>query len=561
MLKNLLLVYVFCLCALLQSALVVAQPRLSSSDYELLLDPTEQELEDSAKSELFEMMSATLLSSASTSSGYQSLSDLEAIPQRIYWTKNETSTKVKFEVVASFLPGNHSIPTQYSLDSLIVTTFSLPSDLLDFLSRLSESQHASLRAIEEVSIQLASFDDDALESYPETASENKFSSLDVVLISVCAVIGAILLFFIYIQLRNDESIGLDEVIQNEPPKTRESNLHPPRGSESDVEAFSVGSNISLIDTVSSDKSHNYTLEVTDVLQADIASVDSVGNARSVAASVPDEERGESPPQSPASSTTDESTPPTSPVRCSDMTGVDITDYILGAPPPNYPDGGYVPDSPSGGSLASRLLRLGSFSQNSFGSPCRSTVSAPAKLVGISSFVPLSSGDSNESQEKSSRSSRSTPDSFSFMFHPHGLDSRTPSSATDLAVISEQSVLASGSESFENDWRDSQMLALENEDEESADDDVFGIDVEKQKDIDDSQSRVSRVSAVSDWLKSIHVVASSTERGTTTSDSMSQSSSTTAENEVPMESVPLEHREVGSVSESLEASLATSVVDV
>jgi hypothetical protein len=97
------------------------------------------------------------------------------------------------------------------------------------------------------------------------------------------------------------------------------------------------------------------------------------------------------------------------------------------------------------------------------------------------------------------------------------------------------------------------MALEDEEDGSVDD-VFHIDVEAQDNVEDNQSRMSGLSAVSEWLKSIRVVGDSSD--TKTSD-MSHSSAEHSS----VEPRSAQMKDTNSVDCSLERSLAASIVEI
>lgn len=104
--------------------------------------------------------------------------------------------------------------------------------------------------------------------------------------------------------------------------------------------------------------------------------------------------------------------------------------------------------------------------------------------------------------------------------------------------------------FHENWLESKRKALEDIEEGSVED-VFQVDVDRNKAVDDTQSRTSASSTISSWLQSIRVVPSASEtQSSQEHSSIAQSSSKSSSNS---------HKENNS-TDSLEHSLAPSLVE-
>ena len=267
-----------------------------------------------------------------------------------------------------------------------------------------------------------------------------------------------------------------------------------------------------------------------------------------------------------------------------------TSWLLGAQPPTY-SAGSSPSSPS--SLNARLLLLPELNNTNESTPEQqgSSASAPTILVNsqqrselredsssvtsvqsVSSLpefkilqisaltskpgLPMGLDERSNLRRnlKSDNSSYKSDRSLSSILESGepDIDAESCSSTakTDFAVFSEP--FLSGEKQFEMDWSKSRKRALDDKDDISLDD-IFQIDIEAHNSAEDNQSRMSGLSAVSEWMKSIRVIGSSSDTKT------SETTNSSAEHSVVPQSTQL--KETSSVDRSLEHSMAASLVEV
>jgi hypothetical protein len=587
---------------------------VTSSAFEMRLSPTFEELDVAATTKVEHAIKTALLMSASGTSNFDSVYDIDIVLQQIEWkpeAEEAPLTIVRFKVHMTFFKEElaSSPPSQFSLDSLIARTFSQPSTKSSFLEELGASNEPLLVGTEDVEIDLV----DAPPDGDLKANEGRsLSMLDVILIVASTSIFFAILYVIYQQrqdgfdLEEQQRRNLCALDQRRKGSSRNQvgNTNEDFGSPKKTKS-SQGDDVSDKEVVKENPSSNVRATTNSPNESKCPSRSIVDQAKLEGAC--DSEAAASPPISPCSSmpsspttSSRSATSPCSSMPSSPITSSRSTSWLLGAPPPNYPTNS-VSSSPTSESshLTARLLllpMLNAWESNliPFGSsasapgilveskrassstkysniddksfisarslshvpesdlnPLKSSASAPGIMVDLRRTP--SSAKHAKSDDRSLRSTRS----LSSIPETRRLEvetsiSRSSSTITDLAVSSEHSMVTDDHQ-FKNNWLESKRRAFEDEEDDSVED-FFQIDVEAQSSIEDNRSRTSEFSAVSEWMKSVRVVGYPSD--TRTSDMTLSSAEHSS-----VEPKSAQIKENNSVDCSLERSMATSLVEV
>jgi hypothetical protein len=577
---------------------------VTSSPFDMRLAPITAELDIAVTSKVEHAIRTALFLSTSVTSNFESVFDINIVLQQVEWTRDNESALFRFEVRANFFKDDleESPPSQFALDSLIARTFSQPSTKSSFITTLGISKESLLAGVDEVEIQLV---DETLDHNPVTNKSKSLSSVDIILITASASILLCMLYCVYLHYK--DRAGNEEQHLRNLRRSWKKQARATRPSSQGATNEGSADPVNKTSCQSDDSSEDGAVENDESLQ-DLATskklpVGLIGLHRSnivvplemAAVSSSSDTTGSPPispfssmPSSPAASSRSSTSSPCSSLPPSPIADSPSTKYLLGAPPPNYPIDSVSSSSSSDLSpLTARLLRLPMMNSAdaSDRDPLRSSNSAPGILMCATFSLRSTEDSSSKGDEKSVRSARSALSLRSARSTSSLRSARSASSLrsarsasslrsarsaseiigisqpyletstsniTDLAVISEQSILNT-TENFENNWEEAEQMALEDEEDGSVDD-VFHIDVEAQDNVEDNQSRMSGLSAVSEWLKSIRVVGDSSD--TKTSD-MSHSSAEHSS----VEPRSAQMKDTNSVDCSLERSLAASIVEI
>jgi hypothetical protein len=551
---------------------------VTSSLFTMVLSPTFERLDVDTSTLVENAIKLSLLSSSSTSSNFESLFDIDIVLQQVEWADNTIeggdgsapSTTFRFEANAKFHedPLTSSPPTQFALDSLVVRTFSQPSSKSGFLDDLKLLEAAGLNTVDSIEIALAN----AITEEKIEPQSNSLSLLDIVLISAS---GVVFLGIIYImcQHHKDQADLADQQVRSlrewQSKRKVSTSSQGPEGIPCDVNGMQ--------ETGLSLKRDRTRVEGHDIeespqrpmVQENIAytgdsnedgnedeNEDDPGIDHHLTPSNTDGPSSSTPPISNGSSITSSPVGRASSMGSSRLSVLSSADnnsncgspYRLGAPPPLYP----MVDESSVGSfeaspLTARLLRLPMLdSPESSRRSATSPASAPAVLMG-NMVKPDSSKVKDYFSARSTCSGRDLARPSSPRISSS--DSReSTTDITDLAVASCRTLL-SENHAFEKDWDVAKRRAIEEEDEE----DVFCVDVDAHSNAEDVRSRMSGLSAVSEWMKSVRVIGSP---GTKTSDT----SHTSAEHS-SVEPKSVQTKDATSMDGSLERSLAPSIAGI
>jgi hypothetical protein len=543
---------------------------LTSSLFEMKLVPTKMALQSSAANKLQLSVKMSLFQSVSITSGFDHVFDIDIVLQKMQWTPEDESTTVQFQAHVTFYTDNsvgskNSQPSRFSLDSLVARTFSQPSTKSGFIVQLGLSKDPSLAAIEEVLIQLVPSSEAQVTS--STQDTRQFSTLDAVLITASSAIFLGILCLVYVQHRARERYE-EDFLDMDRRQTRAEALSA-IGLEQEASPDTIDKETtSKVDvTASMDSADDMTQEPALYTGRDSDNHFQGVNKNEALQGTEGRAVVDSPPLSPSRSVPSSSSEASPQTRCSSVPSSPVssartTAYLLGVSTPTAYPGDNFPFSTDLSPLTARLLRLpamrpGHGLQDKRSS--RSYVSAPGKLIAVKHLSPTSSASSRDGARsvRSVRSARSASGLFDVIEHPRLEASSTRSSGnvTDLAVISEQNILiAAASKEFENNWKISEKRA-EDDDEDGSVLDVFHVDVDQHNSLEDNQSRMSGLSAVSEWMKSIRVV------GGGSVDSRTSAMSKSSAEHSSVEPKSMQGRDSGSVDYSLERSLATSIVEV
>lgn len=539
---------------------------LTSSLFEMKLVPTKMALQSSAANKLQLSIKTSIFRSVSIANGFDQVFDIDIVLQKMQWAPEDESTTVQFQAHVTFyadnpVPSKNAQPSRFSLDSLVARTFSQPSTKSAFIVQLGLSKDTSLSAIDEVSIQLVTSIDTQVSS--STEETGYFSTLDAVLITASSAIFLGILCVVYVQHRARERFE-DDFLDMDRRKMRVR-----ASDEVDLEHDASPNNAALATTPNVDVTASMDDSAEEGAHA-LGNYTSRDSEKDDASRRPEERKHiddgiDSPPLSPSPSvpsSSEEESPqtPCSSIPSSPVSSARTTAYLLGVSTPtaNIPGEGFA-FSPELSPLTARLLRLpamrsGLRSQDK--TSTRSCSSAPGKLIATNAS-PTSSTSSRDGARsvRSVRSARSASGLFDAIKHQclEAASTRSSGNVTDLAVISEQNILIAASEEFEKNWKLAEKMA--EDDEDSSVLDVFHVDVEQHSSVEDNQSRMSGLSAVSEWMKSIRVV------GGCSVDSRTSVMSKSSAEHSSIEPESMQGRDAGSVDHSLERSLATSIVEV
>ena len=550
---------------------------VTSSRFSMVLWPTNEELDVAASTSVENAVEASLIRSSTTSRNFDSLFDVDIVLLQVEWFNStfqthwrNPNTTLLFEAHAKFFtdkPDLSPTPSKFALDSFVARTFSQPSSKNAFLDDLSLVQKKALDTIDDVEIEIV------LDDIPEdeVSSANNLSGVDIILICASALIFLGMIFIVYQSHKESE-----DLTDRRSRALRE--WHRTHGVS--VSASPSGEKVGILDgETSSDKGtgpspnrdsigvQDYVAEESSqespepsMFQANIEYTDDSDEEENVESQrnggplrSPPVSNGSSVHSSPVGKASTVDSPVLSFVSSQVNQSIPSSPYRLGAPPASYPAVDECSVASSDVSpLTARLLRLpnmdspGGSSKHSGVSP----ESAPTIMLKIS-----------QQKKKASSAKMSSARSLG-PFQPRlstpwiqAAESReSTTDITEIALASSRTERTVNSENhhFKEDWDISKKRAME-EDMDGIDEDVFGVEIDARSNAVDGESRMSGLSAVSEWLKSIRVVGTPENPASPTTTSQTSDEHSSVEPKSP-------GKEEASVdgSISLERSLAASI---
>lgn len=473
---------------------------ITSSEFEMELSPTVEKLNSTAATRVELAIKSVLLLASTGTGSFQQVFDVDIVLQKIEWgifgTQAQPSTLLQFEVHMAFFNDKVTMPTKFALDSLITRTFSQPSTKSTFLATLELSKEPTLADIGTVEIQAL-----AIPSVADDETEDKarsISDLDIVLItaSVLMFLGVIYVICQYhkdkARLEEQHTRTFDEWSQ----RSRKAKARNPNAN------YTPDLNQTGLTSMQSDEESNPETDST------------VGGTRP---SETNSEKRPTPPISPCASF------PMSPGECSHLEIRSSTSrpfsHKIGSVSLNSDPVGALTNlslqkqpSSSSGRLGTRLSslplmnptrRIGRLSQSSLSAQddfmkSMSDVSASkgSSVGDMSSVFKMSTASSNGDMSSIFKSSTTR----------RGSNQKSHGSVSSKSHASSEQTRRVANRCFKNNWSESKRKALEYE-EESSIEDVFHVGVEAHDAVDDNRSRLSGLSTVSEWIKSIRVVGS------------------------------------------------------
>lgn len=548
----------FILCFLTLPALGTELAAITSSIFEMQLSPLEEEPSTSATTRVKSAIKNSVVQSVSSTATFEAVLDVDIVLQDLKYHDDDQALILQLEVYVTFYQedtdSTQSLPSQFALDSLITRTFSQPSKKSGFILQLQLSQEASIAGVTSVSVKTIENTSNTTES-PSDSNDDSLAILDIVLISTSAIIFAIILYCIYIQQRDSYNfIGYIPSHPIQRKSNRDNEVDHDSQANEQQDSNRMVDDIEQQDSFQTD--NDTELRIHKVLPLDYEPESNIlcpdesvsfGESNRTESSDYEMSNMESVGSSSASYTSapEPSQPPTLELPPTPRPD----EYLLGARSPSYAHDTNT-DSAPWSPLTARLLRLPQMNADSVKSAELSVSSAPARVT-----LTRHAEESKETavDEPSAMSARSLSELLKLQkkLFKDDRSLHSASNSTDLAVISEQSIWVAESEEFSRQWHLSTKLAEEAEEDSS--EDVFRVDVDLHNNVDETGSRGSALSAVSDWMKSIHVIGRSTDTKT------SETSNSSAEHS-SIEPKSTEMRETNSTDVSLEKSLATSSVE-
>ncbi|VEU37675.1 unnamed protein product [Pseudo-nitzschia multistriata] len=541
---------------------------VASSSFELSLYPTPTKLDNRATAQIQNKVENVLLSSSSSSSDFDSLKGIKISVERVQFIEGyklqerstaESNKKVSFINASIFqfkaityFDVNHepySNPSQFTVDNLIVRTFSQPSTKSSFIELVGLTGDPFLVDVEGIGIDVKSN-----ERVPTKDKSTQLSRVDIILItSSCFIlIGVVLVLFAhskkegyedlqeqkYFKTKNRSKVTTDNASQvdgtdeNDPIKAQEGQISLSRMMSVEKNIIEAGSLESSIDSQSqiaiSLTNKSPEVSVASPSPSHFTSGQSSSDMSSLDTSSSDSSSSDSSSCSPSSSAftyrMDESI-------CESIR--EQSDSTLDSEPMGSEEINHYSKvhTAATSELALKLLNLTNtatyVSRKKFGSGYSSSVSAPTILEEAAGQY------MNESKvdEKSIKSAQSAGSIES-------VESDTTLNASN--PIFKGLVMFGSTQEFHNSWMESRKKALEDIEEESIDD-VFHVDVQRSV-IFNGETEAAKSTwspSVSEWMKSIRVFNSASEM-------QSSAFSNGKEND--------------SLDLSLESSLATSIVE-
>lgn len=440
---------------------------IASSTFEMRLLPTLEELDAYAATQVESAIMKTLLTSASSTSKFESIYDVDIVLQQIEWVPDNDQqemslTIVRFEVYMTFFltKSSPSPPSKFALDSLIARTFSQPSSKSSFLNEFDSPDEPILVGAEDIEIQIV--EDPEGNNGLKANVGRSLSVLDVILIVASTCIFLAILYIIH--QHNQDTFGLAEYerrnlrqsgrrrkpsSRNPGGDTNEHSESPDRDESHRRGNFSDNedtNNAPLRNVMVTTHSLNEPESPRRSIIDKAANQKGVYDTGTAAAGSPPVSLCSSMPSSPATSHRSNTPPP-----CLSVTSSPESRWLLGAPQPNYPalNGSSSPTSDSS-PLTARLLLLPMLNAAELNTaPFRSSVSAPAVLMN-SRLGPSSKYSTiDERSFTSARSLSSIPESTaSAPAVMVNIDDRSVKSARSLSSMPESdlsSLISSESE--------------------------------------------------------------------------------------------------------------------
>ncbi|KAL3945759.1 MAG: hypothetical protein SGBAC_000148 [Bacillariaceae sp.] len=441
---------------------------VTSSDFQMELFPTVEQLDAEAASKVELAIKSAILLATSETHTFQLAFDVDIVLKKIEWLErtNESviasSSLLQFEVHMAFFKGDKDLPTTFALNNLISRTFSQPSSRATFLGTLELSQEPILSVIKTVTIVVM----EDTSNDKETAVEpTLLSTLDIVLITASAIM---FLGVVYVICQYHKDKARLEEQQNRTLREWD-------------ERTRIGGDRR--------RKVNYTTELN---QTGLTSVQS--DTESTPGS---ESRDETTIRHPDTNIRMFPSPPVSPNAAE--TGTKRKLPIL-APP----------TAPASNRLGLRLSSLPSM--NPSGRRKGKSQSSIRSVSDISASKGSSVGDMSSVFKMSAVSS--TGDVSSIFKTNARRDSyqQSQGSVASRSNASSEKTRRINNRCFNNNWSEHKRKPLEDVDNEIMAN-VFhvGTTESQEAEADDARSRSSGLSTISEWMKSIRVVSSRSER--------------------------------------------------
>jgi hypothetical protein len=473
---------------------------VTSSEFDMELSPTVETLNSAAATKVELAIKSVLLLASSGTGNFQQVFDVDIVLQKMEWglsdTQEQPSTVLQFEVHMAFFNDEVTLPSKFALDSLITRTFSQPSTRSTFLATLELSKEPMLDEIDSVDIHVLEDASDADD--PGEDETRSMSDLDIVLItaSILMFLGVIYVIYQYhkdkARLEEQHTRSFDEWNQRSRKKrARVSNAN-----------CAPDLNQTGLTSIQSDGESNPETDST------VGGTTRPSETNSEKRPTPPISPCASFPMSPGEISYSENPPAASRPNLQQTVDVSLNSDPIGALTKMSLQANA---SSSSGRLGSRLSSLPLMNPSRPGARLsQSSLSAQdhfmKSMSDFSASRESSVGDMSSVFKLSAASSNG--DMSSIFKNSVNRDShqRSQGSVSSRSHASSEQTRRMANRCFQNNWSESKRKALEN-DEESSAEDVFHVGVEAQDVVDDNRSRLSGMSTVSEWIKSIRVVGS------------------------------------------------------
>ena len=429
----------------------------------------------------------------------------------------------KSSLSSSTSTSSSPLPTQFSLDNLIVKTFSQPSTKTTFIKRLIQTRDPSLIEIKEISINLVEGSSSAVDVDDGTGVSH-LSNIDIVLIaaSLVTVIGIICITVMHFKKQNDfrhirhknsfnndvDDVGVSG--DNTPDETPNFTIN-----ESNDNVSSLGVEDNIIEACSLESS-GHSQSRTSLSINEVGSVESsVGSQSQVVASNVD-----SPAMSYASSSSSASVFSATSLGSSESNCTPFTEeksdasremFIISKKeqPTTNPksslsgsidqcrgNNATLLTSTSSGNLGSKLF-------NHFGAKYYDLANKARAGHSIASAPTIL----EQSIQRSKNQVKEVEPPFKII---RSISSESLNVKCIRDEVLNNPILTATAEEFRTSWFESKEKALEDVEEGSVQD-VFRVGIDQHNvPIQESQTCIKSTASVSEWMKSIHVVSSASE---------------------------------------------------
>ncbi|CAJ1967025.1 unnamed protein product [Cylindrotheca closterium] len=462
---------------------------VTSSDFQMELSPTVEKLDATAASKVELAIKSAILLAASETETFQFAFDVDIVLQKIEWLErtNESvitsSSLLQFEVHMAFFKGDADLPSAFALDNLISRTFSQPSSRATFLGTLELSQEPVLSSIK--TVQIGVLEDTSSEDVT-TAQPKLLSSLDIVLItaSVIMFLGVVYVIYQYHKDKTRLEEQQNRTFQQWNQRTRKDRNHHPKV--------------------------NYAAELN---QTGFTSVQS--DTESTPGS---ESRDETTTRHPDSNIRMFPSPPISPNVADPILPDELHSSEKKKPPTLAP-----PAATRSNRLGFRLSSLPSMNPSGRRKGIsQSSLSAQENYMrsvsDISASKGSSVGDMSSVFKMSAMSAASSNGDVSSIFKTsarRGSYQQSQGSVASKSNASSEKTRRITNRCFNNNWSEHKRKPLEDVDDQIMAN-VFHVGTTESQDTDEDEDDRSRMSGsglstISEWMKSIRVVSSRSER--------------------------------------------------